>query len=64
MDQTSQEEFDRIVKLDPNDLTSFDRDFLNARRDYLTNDQLRIFNSVLIKEEAPLYVSKKDRGEV
>jgi len=76
MNEEAQLELDRLLKLSPSDLTADDRAFLRARRSYLTDDQKRIFKSVLdeklpeIKEavgepaktvEPPLYVSKKDQ---
>lgn len=70
MDNKSQEEFDRLVKLNPEDLTGAERDFLNARRTYLNNEQRRVFGDVLRKEDSveeptgekpELYVAKKDR---
>jgi len=55
MDKLSQETFDRLVKLDPESLTSNEAEFLRARRSYLTKDQKRIFKSILevpeVKEE-------------
>jgi hypothetical protein len=50
MNPEAQEELDRILKLNPDQLTSDDVAFLNARRDYLTDEQKRIFQSVLVKE--------------
>lgn len=47
MDQLSQETFDRLVKIDPSSLTSEEIAFLRARRTYLTQDQRRIFISIL-----------------
>jgi hypothetical protein len=51
MDKVSQEKFDRIVKTDPDGLSYEEIQFLNARRTYLTQDQRRIFASVLKKEK-------------
>lgn len=63
MDEGSQAEFDRIIKLNPEELLADDRAFLTARRDYLTKDQQRIFADVIkpIETEPELYVAKKDR---
>lgn len=47
MNPEAQEELDRLLKLNPEDLTSQDRAFMRARRGYMTNDQMRIFKSVL-----------------
>lgn len=44
MDQNSQLELDRILKLDPQDLNSDEIGFLRARRGYLTTEAKRIFN--------------------
>jgi len=54
MDPKSQETFDRIVSLDPESLTDQDRDFLRARRSYLTPAQEKAFAGVLDSEgDAP-----------
>ena len=58
MDKLSAENLDRILKLNPEDLTPEEKAFLYARRSYLNNEQMRIFKKVLneqyeltIKEE-------------
>lgn len=51
MDEQSQKEFDRIVKLNPEDLHYEEIQFLNARRVYLNNEQKRVFGSILVKEK-------------
>ena len=43
MDQNSQLELDRILKLDPEILTADEIGFLRARRGYLTSEDKRIF---------------------
>jgi hypothetical protein len=50
MDEASQKELDRITQLNPEDLQYEEIRFLNARRNYLNNEQKRIFKSVLVKE--------------
>jgi len=52
MDSESQAIFDRLVKLNPEDLTSNDREFLYARRDYLNHTQEETFAKVLEAEAA------------
>ena len=52
MDKESQEVFDKIVKLDPSSLSYEQIQFLNARRTYLTQEQRRVFASILVKEKA------------
>lgn len=47
MDKMSHEELQRILSLDPVNLTSQERAFLRARSEYLTSEQKRIFKSVL-----------------
>ena len=51
MDNVSQEEFDRLVKLNPEDLSPEQRAFLNARRGYLNHDQENTFANVLKAEQ-------------
>jgi hypothetical protein len=51
MNPEAQEIFDRLVKLDPTALTDEDKEFLRARRSYLTSDQRRIFASLFKVEE-------------
>ena len=52
MDQLSQDTFDKLVKLNPEDLTLEQRQFLFARRDYLNNEQKKVFASIVeVKEE-------------
>lgn len=53
MNQEAQDKFDDLVKLDPSSLTFEDRNFLRARRDYLTSEQKRVFADAL-KEETPI----------
>lgn len=43
MDEKSQLELDRILKLDPENLTNEEVGFLRARRGYLTSEDKRIF---------------------
>ena len=74
MNPQDQEVLDNILKQNPEDLNPVNRAILNARRDYLTNDQKRIFASVLAHEQevqkeelveeerqGEIYVSKADR---
>ncbi len=49
MDSTSRETLDRILATDPNAISDADRDFLFARRSYLTEEQRSAFG---ISEEA------------
>lgn len=42
-----QEIFDKLVTMNPESLTDYDRAFLRARRGYLNHEQERIFDSVL-----------------
>ena len=51
MDEQSQKIFDKILKINPSDLSYEDIQFINARRSYLNNEQKRIFASVLVKEK-------------
>jgi hypothetical protein len=51
MDKESQKILDGIVKKNPSDLSYEEIQFLNARRTYLTNEQKRVFVSVLVKEK-------------
>jgi len=51
MDETSKKELARILAINPEDLSYEEIQFLNARRSYLTNDQKRIFASILVKEK-------------
>jgi|ERR1035437_2111469 hypothetical protein len=65
-----------ILTHNPEDLTEYDVAFLNARRGYLNKEQLRVFDSVIVKEGAPVvveegnsveptpYVSKKDQAKI
>lgn len=54
MNPEAQEELDRILKLNPEDLSPEEKAFLNARRSYLNNEQKRVFDSVLTDQAAPL----------
>ena len=63
MDSVSQEYFDRLVKTNPEDLTSEDRAFLYARRDYLNHNQEETFKSVL-EAEATRIQALQDEQEV
>ena len=76
MNEDAQKIFDKLVKMNPQDLIPEQVAFLHARRPYLNDEQLRIFKSVLDRRDAeinaiynppkevtvapPLYVSKKD----
>ena len=51
MDEASKKELDKILNKNPEDLAYEEIQFLNARRSYLTNDQKRVFASVLVKEK-------------
>jgi hypothetical protein len=51
----------RILAQNPEDLNKQDREFLNARRSYLTNEQRRVFASVLIDERV---AKNKGKDEV
>lgn len=69
MNPEAQAIFDKIVKKNPQDLSSDEINFIHARRPYLNDEQLRIFKDILEKrdielavlENPPLYVSKKDK---
>lgn len=67
MDEVSQELFDKLVKLDPENLSTEQKAFLKARRTYMNGSQREIFKDIIreepvIDEQAvPVYVSKKDR---
>jgi hypothetical protein len=59
------EELDRLLDLDPDSLTYHDKQVLKARRDYLTKDQQRIFESVLNeKHEQPKEEAEPVKEEV
>ena len=47
MDEKSKAELDRITAAGPNNMTQFDRDFLYARREYLTKAQRDEFKEVI-----------------
>ena len=69
MDNTSQEKFDKLVKLDPIDLSLEDKAFLKARRTYLNGTQREVFKDIIkevpaLDEEAIPYVSKKDQAKL
>ena len=51
MDETSKKELERILRINPEDLKYEEIQFLNARRTYLTNEQKRVYASVLVKEK-------------
>ena len=51
MDEQSQKIFDKILKINPSDLSYEDIQFINARRTYLNDEQKRVFASVLVKEK-------------
>jgi hypothetical protein len=54
MDRQSQELFDTLVKREPAALTSNEAAFLNARREYLDQEQRKTFAGILTKEEGGL----------
>lgn len=51
MDLVSQATFDQVVKLDPESLNVEQKEFLNARKTYLTQEQRRVFASVLVDDQ-------------
>ncbi len=53
MNKEAQEYLENILKKDPAWLIEDDIKFLNARRDYLTDEQKRVFASVLGDGQAP-----------
>lgn len=53
MNPEAKEELERILALNPEELTAHDIKFLNARRDYLNKEQRRVFASKLVDEDAP-----------
>jgi hypothetical protein len=53
MDKKSQENFDRIARLEPAALSAGDIDFLRARQSYLTSDQKVKFAAALGGESEP-----------
>ena len=71
MNPQDKQVFDRLLGISPKDLLPDQVAFLDARRSYLTDDQLRIYGEVMDKYHAefvdkkvapPLYVSKKDQN--
>ena len=57
MNPQAQELLASILKKNPEDLTKDEVSFLNARRTYLSNEQIRIFVSVL--NEVPVILKSK-----
>jgi len=53
MDQTPESQLSAILSKEPTGLTAADAAFLRARRDYLTEDQLITYASVLDATPAP-----------
>jgi len=51
MDEASKKELEKILSKNPEELMYEEIQFLNARRTYLTNEQKRVFASVLLKEK-------------
>jgi len=47
MNPEAQEELNRILQMNPSDLSVEEKAFLNARRTYLNNEQRRVFASVI-----------------
>jgi hypothetical protein len=47
MDQGSQSLFDRLVRIQPQDLTTTDIEFLKARAPYLSEPEREVFAEVL-----------------
>lgn len=47
MNPEAQAELNRILALDPNDVTESDAAFLRARRSYLSEEQLAVFAEAL-----------------
>lgn len=54
-------ELDRLLDLNPEDLTHDDKVFLYARRDYLTNEQKRIFAEPLNEMESQVEVVEEEK---
>jgi hypothetical protein len=54
MDELSQKEFNRIVALKSDDLTSNDISFLFARREYLNKSQVAEFADIIKAKQAQI----------
>lgn len=66
MDQESHNRFDTLRKTDPNAWTVGDREFMSARRDYLSEDEVKAFGlgaSQADTEPAPKKSKKADSAE-
>jgi len=69
MNPEAQAIFDKLVKMNPQDLTKEQCNFLHARRPYMNDEQIRVFKEVLDARDAelegltkpPLYISRKER---
>lgn len=46
MNKEAQDQFNELLKLDPNSLTAENIKFLNARRDYLTDEQKAVLDKL------------------
>lgn len=53
MNPEAQAELNRILGLDPNELSEYEAGFLRARRDYLSEEQKAVYADVLKGVEAP-----------
>jgi len=66
MDQESQQQFDTLRKTDPEGWSKANRDFMNARRDYLTEEEVKAFGlgeSQADADPAPKKGKKADPAE-
>jgi hypothetical protein len=52
MNPEAQAEFDRIVSIEPAGLSEAEKDFLRARRDYLSKEQEAVYADVLAQKPA------------
>lgn len=51
MDETSRQVLDEILAQEPAALTDADKDFLRARRSYLTEEQRHVYADVLAEDQ-------------
>lgn len=53
----------KILDKDLNDLTSFDKDFLRARRSYLTKEELNKYKAILKLKDEPIAPEPEIKAE-